>query len=108
MDASGLAGAVGKCALAGGRETAGGRGGDVDGLYAGHGGDVDDAGGGGGCCGVEEEGLEADGDVEDGFNVEGHEFVPAGFGEVVVVCAPGGAGVVWCAVSMQVRAWMGW
>ena len=43
---------------------------------------------------MEEERLEVDGEVEDGFYVEGHEFVPAGFGEVVVGAAPGGAGVV--------------
>jgi hypothetical protein len=28
--------------------------------------------------------VQADGGVEDGFDVQGHEFVPAGFGEVVV------------------------
>lgn len=91
----GLARAVGEGALAGGREAAVVAGRHVDGLDAGHAGDVDDARGGGRGGALEEERLEPDGHVEDGFDVERHELVPAGFGEVVVGGAPGGARVVW-------------
>lgn len=77
VDAGCLARAVAEGSGAGGGETAFVADCDVCGDDAGHAGDVDDSVGHvcGGAFG--QEAVEADGGVEDGFDVESHEFVPA-------------------------------
>lgn len=72
MDTCCLGGTVRVRARADLGEAAGFGGRYVDGGDAGDGGDVDDAGWVLRVCGFEEEGFEADGCVEDCFDVEGH------------------------------------
>ena len=94
MDDGGFAGTVAEGAGAGGGEAAFVAGSDVRGGNAADGGDVNDAAGHGGGGAVEEERLEADGHVEDGFDVHSEDLVPTCFGEVVVGRAPSNTTVV--------------
>lgn len=63
---------------------------DISSTQPSHGGDVDHARGCLGTSALEEEGFEELSGVEDGFDVQGEEFVPAMFGEVIVGSAPVG------------------
>ena len=88
VDAGRLGRAVAEGARAGRGQAAVGACGDVGGLDAGHAGDVDDAGRVVRSGTFEQKRFQAGGRVEDGFDVQGHQLVPAGLGEVVVWGAP--------------------
>lgn len=102
VDARRFGGAIREGPRSWGGEPAFGADGYICGLDAGHGGDVNHPGGSVGCGAFEEEGFQPGGGVEDGLDVEGHEFVPAGFREVVV----GGAPVLSVLIAMNWRRWV--